>query len=130
MLTPEDLNSLKQIVAASEDRILERTAAGITDSEERTAAGITDSEERTTADITASEERTTASIAASEKRILEASAEQSRAMQTELLRGIGAFARGNFARMHTLESAEADTRTRVAALEERVTWLETRNRPQ
>jgi hypothetical protein len=50
-------------------------------------------------------------------------------MQTEILKGIEAFARGNFARMHRLETSDAATTERLAALEERVLMLETRQRP-
>jgi hypothetical protein len=45
------------------------------------------------------------------------------------LRGLEAFARGNFARMHRLETSDADTNARITALEERVLMLETRPRP-
>jgi hypothetical protein len=51
-------------------------------------------------------------------------------MQTEILRGIEGFARGNFARMHRLETSDADTNARITALEERVLYLETRRPPQ
>jgi hypothetical protein len=49
-----------------------------------------------------------------------------RDMQSEILRGLQSFARGNFARLHTLESTQGDTNIRLAALEERVLNLETR----
>jgi hypothetical protein len=52
-----------------------------------------------------------------------------RDMQTEILRGIEAFARGNFARMVRLETADASTTQRLAAIEERLLMLETRQRP-
>ena len=67
-----------------------------------------------------------AAIAASEQR----AAERSRDMQTEILRGIEAFARGNFSRMHRIETSDTDTNTRIGALEERVLYLETRRPPQ
>jgi hypothetical protein len=51
-------------------------------------------------------------------------------MQTEILRGIEAFARGNFTRMHRIETSDADTNARIGALEERVLYLETRRPPQ
>jgi hypothetical protein len=35
----------------------------------------------------------------------------------------------NFARMHRLETSDADTNARITALEERVLMLETRPRP-
>ena len=54
-------------------------------------------------------------------------------MQTEILKGLESFARGNFARFHTVDArAQAietnliDNNTRLAALEERVFYLETR----
>ena len=64
----------------------------------------------------------TAIVAAAEQRTIEAM----RAMQTEILGGLEGFARGNFARMHRLETSDADTNTRITALEERVLYLETR----
>ena len=64
-------------------------------------------------------------ITASEAR----SQEFARDLQTEILTGLQAFARGNFARMHTLESNQTDNNTRLAALEERVLNLETRRPP-
>ncbi|MEO8597353.1 MAG: hypothetical protein ABI759_28805 [Candidatus Solibacter sp.] len=60
----------------------------------------------------------------------ERAAERSRDMRTELLTGLAAFARGNFARFHSVESVQTDTQTRIAALEERVMNLETRRPPQ
>jgi hypothetical protein len=67
----------------------------------------------------------TAIVGAAEQRTIEAM----RDMQTEILKGIEAFARGNFARMHRLETSDAATTERLAALEERVLMLETRQRP-
>jgi len=55
--------------------------------------------------------------------------EAMRDMQTEILKGIEAFARGNFARMHRLETSDTATNARIEALEERVLMLETRQRP-
>lgn len=66
-----------------------------------------------------------AAIAAAEQR----AAERSRDARTEILRGIEAFARGNFSRMHRLEISDADTNARLGALEERVLYLETRRPP-
>jgi hypothetical protein len=80
---------------------------------------------------------TNAAIATTEQRVLQASAaaeqravERARDMQTEILRGIEAFARGNFSRMHRIETSDTDTNTRIGALEERVLYLETRRPPQ
>jgi hypothetical protein len=75
-----------------------------------------------TAIVAAAEQRTDTRIEAAEQRTIEAM----RAMQTEILRGLEGFARGNFARMHRLETSDADTNTRITALEERVLYLETR----
>jgi len=55
--------------------------------------------------------------------------EAMRDMQTEILKGIEAFARGNFARMHRIEVSDNATNARIEALEERVLMLETRQRP-
>jgi hypothetical protein len=49
-----------------------------------------------------------------------------RDMQTEILRGLERFARGNFARLHRLEVSDNDLNERVNALEERVLAIETR----
>jgi hypothetical protein len=57
-----------------------------------------------------------------ETRLLEAM----RDMQTEILRGMERFARGNYTRMHRLESSDVDINERVNVLEERVMALETR----
>ncbi len=76
----------------------------------------------TAAAIAAAQADTAAAITAAEQR----AAKLARDMQTEILRGIEAFARGNFARMHRLETSDADTNARITALEERVLYLETR----
>jgi len=68
-------------------------------------------------------------VTAAEQRIEEHAAETARGMQTEILRGLESFARGNFARFHTVESNQTDLNTRMAALEERVLYLETRRPP-
>jgi hypothetical protein len=82
---------------------------------------------------TAAEQRITAAIAAAEER----AAERARDLQTEILRGLESFARGNHARFnsvetrqHATEERQAATETRIAALEERVLYLETRRPPQ
>ena len=72
--------------------------------------------------ITAAGEGTAAELKALETR----AQETARNMQTEILRGIEALARGNFARMHRIETSDTDTNTRITALEERVLYLETR----
>jgi hypothetical protein len=91
--------------------------------------------------IAASEQRTSAAIgaaigaaiAASEQRTVDRLTEVMRDMQTEILTGLQAFARGNFTRFKTLEarvqttdSNVLDNNARIAALEERVLYLETR----
>lgn len=52
--------------------------------------------------------------------------EAMRDIQTEILRGLERFSRGNFTRMHRLESSDVDLNERINAIEERVTALETR----
>jgi hypothetical protein len=69
--------------------------------------------------------RVAAHVSASEQRLIETM----RAMQTEILRGLETFARGNFARMVRLETSNAATVEQLAALEERVLRLETRLKP-
>ena len=72
----------------------------------------------------------TTAIAAAEERIVDRLTEVMRDMQTEILTGLQAFARGNFTRFHTVESTQTDLNIRMAALEERVMYLETRRPPQ
>ena len=72
----------------------------------------------------------TTAIAAAEERIVDRLTEVMRDMQTEMLTGLQAFARGNFTRFHTVESTQTDLNIRMAALEERVMYLETRRPPQ
>ena len=55
--------------------------------------------------------------------------EAMRDMQTGILKGIEASARGNFARMHRLEASDSATAERLAAIEDRLLMLETRQRP-
>ena len=52
--------------------------------------------------------------------------ETMRDMQSELLRGLERFSRGNFSRLHRLETSDNDLNDRITALEERVMALETR----
>jgi hypothetical protein len=80
-------------------------------------------------DLATAVQQVTDAIVASEAR----AAEHARDLQTELLTGMEAFARGNFTRFHTLEkrvsntdSNVIDNNDRLAALEERVLYLETR----
>jgi hypothetical protein len=80
--------------------------------------------EQITVIVAAAEQRTALAIAAAKAETVEAM----RDMQTEILRGIEAFARGNFARMNRLESSDATTQ-RLAAIEDRLLALEMRQRP-
>jgi hypothetical protein len=129
-MTPEDAEQITAIVAAAEQRITTTLATTLTGtvaaSEQRTAQAIGQaieaSEQRTAEAFAAAEQRTAQAIAAAKDQTVEAL----RDMQTEMLRGIEAFARGNFARLHRIETSDADTNTRISALEERVLYLETR----
>ena len=85
--------------------------------------------ELTTA-VAAAEQRTAEALAAAEERIVDRLTEVMRDMQTEILKGLQAFAKGNFARFNSLESNQTDINIRLAALEERVMYLETRRPPQ
>jgi hypothetical protein len=73
----------------------------------------------------AAEARIAGAITTAQDRTVEAM----RDMQSEILRGIEAFARGNFARMVRLETADASTTQRPAAIEENLLALETRQHP-
>ena len=46
-----------------------------------------------------------------------------RDMQTEILRGLERFAKGNFTRIHRLESSDSDLNERINTLEERILAL-------
>jgi hypothetical protein len=54
-------------------------------------------------------------IAAPEERIVDRLTEVMRDMQTEILTGLQAFAKGNFARFNSLESTQTDLNIRMAA---------------
>lgn len=103
-MTPEDLEQIRAIVHSE----------------------ITSEIAEAKAELKAEIAEVKAEIKASEER----SQEFARDLQTEILTGLQQFARGNFARMHTLEGNQADINVRLAALEERVLYLETRRRPQ
>jgi hypothetical protein len=84
-------------------------------------------------DLAAAEQRITTTIASAIATAEERADERARDMQTEILKGLESFARGHFARFHTVDArAQAietnliDNNTRLAALEERVFYLETR----
>ena len=72
----------------------------------------------------------TTAVVAAEQRIVDRLTEVMRDMQTEILTGLQAFAKGNFARFNSLESNQTDINIRLAAPEERVMYLETRRPPQ
>jgi hypothetical protein len=55
--------------------------------------------------ITAAEDRLNANVTKAKDETVEAM----RDMQTEILKGLEGFARGNFARMHSLEAGDAAT---------------------
>jgi hypothetical protein len=76
-------------------------------------------------EIAAAELRIAAVVTTAQDRTIEALHD----MQSEILHGIEAFARGNFARMVRLETANASTTQRLAAIEERLLALETRQHP-
>jgi hypothetical protein len=80
--------------------------------------------------IDAAERRITTNLTSVVVAAEQRAAERARDLQTEALRGLEAFARGNFARFHSVESNQTDLNTRMAALEERVLYLETRRPPQ
>ena len=80
--------------------------------------------------IDAAEQRTAEAIATAKRQTVDELTEVMRDMQTEILTGLQAFARGNFTRFHTVESTQTDINIRLAALEERVMYLETRRPPQ
>jgi hypothetical protein len=83
--------------------------------------------EQITAIVGAAEHRMAETVGAAKAETIEAM----RDIQTEILSGIEALARGNLARMHRLETSDSTTNARITALEERVLYLETRQpRPQ
>src|ERR1035437_4510692 len=72
----------------------------------------------------------TTAIDSAEQRIIDRLTAVMRDLQTEILIGLQAFARGNSARFNSLESHQSDINIRLAAIEERVMYLETRRPPQ
>jgi hypothetical protein len=69
-------------------------------------------------------------ITAAEQRIVDRLTVVIHDVQTEILKGLASIAKGNFARFNSLESHQTDLDIRMAALEERVMYLETRRPPQ
>ena len=125
-ITLADLNRLGKTITAAVATAKAESTAAIAAAQTELTAAIATAQAESTAAIATAQAESTAAIAAAEQR----SSERSRDMQTEILRGIEAFARGNFARMHRLETSDADTNARITALEERVLYLETRRPPQ
>lgn len=115
-MTAEDIEQITAIVGASEQRTAEVINAAVAASEQRTAGVIT-------AAVAAPEQRTAETVKAAK----DSTIEEMRDMQTEILRGIEAFARGNFARTRRFETPDADRNARITALEERVVYLEIRH---
>src|ERR1019366_7649259 len=112
-VTPEDLAQIAAIVDAAEQRItrnaqeaLDRTTQAI---REEISTGDARTVEAIREEISRGDARTIEAIreeiSTGDARTIEAM----RDMQSEILRGIEAFARGNFARMVRLEHADAAT---------------------
>jgi hypothetical protein len=114
-MTPEDLAQITAIVDAAEQRI---TAAGEARAQQ-TARNTQEALDRAT-------QAMREEIGTGDARTIKAM----RDMQSEILRGIEGFARGNFARMVRLEHADAATTERLAAIEQRLLDLETRQPPR
>ena len=103
-MTSEDLAQIAAIVDAAEQRITRNTQEALDLATQALREEISTGDARTI--------------------------EAMRDMQSEILRGIEAFARGNFARMVRLEHADAATTERLAAIEQRLLDLETRQPPR
>jgi hypothetical protein len=106
-LDSNDLEQIRGIVAAAKSE---------------TSAEIAAAKSETSAEIAAAKSETSAEIAAAKGETVEAM----RDMQTEVLRGLERFSRGNFAHLHRLEASDSDIWKALTALEERVMALETR----
>ena len=118
-VTPEDLAQIAAIVDAAEQRITAASEQRITAATQQTARNTQEALDRAT-------QAMREEIGTGDARTIEAT----RDMQSEILRGIEAFARGNFARMVRLEHADAATTERLAAIEQRLLDLETRQPPR
>jgi len=81
-------------------------------------------------DLAAAVDQLTSDIAAARQQTVDQLTETMRDMQSEILRGLETFARGNFVRLHTLESNQSDMTLRLAVIEERLLNLEMRRPPQ
>ncbi len=69
-------------------------------------------------------------VTAARRDTVDALTEVLRDVQAEILKGLQAVAEDSFARFRSLESNQADINIRMAALEERVLYLETRRPTQ
>ena len=98
-MSPEDLQQIAALIAASEQRILAAIAAEIA--------------------------TVRAEIAAAEAR----AQEFARDIETSLLRAFHGHAKGQTARLHSAEVISSDLAVRIAALEERMLNVETRRPP-
>ena len=124
-MTPEDIAQITAIVATAKDEVTAVVTSAKDETIEQVTAIVATSKDEVTAIVATAKDEVTAIVATAKDQTIEAM----RDMQTEILRGIEAFARGNFARMHRIETSDADTNARITALEERVLMLETRQRP-
>ena len=124
-MTPEDIAQITAIVATAKDEVTAVVTSAKDETVEHVTAIVATSRDEVTAIVATAKDEVTAIVATAKDQTIEAM----RDMQTEILRGIEAFARGNFARMHRIETSDADTNARITALEERVLMLETRQRP-
>ena len=122
-MTPEDRTEIQDIVATSEQRITAAVTAGMSTLGAALSAAFS-------AELSAGMSALSAAFSAAFSAAEERAVERARDLQTEVLRGLEAFARGNFARFHSVESNQTDINIRMAALEERVLYLETRRPPQ
>jgi hypothetical protein len=78
-------------------------------------------------DISAADQRMAVAVAAAiaaEHRIEDRLTESMRDMQSEVLRGLERFARGNFARLHALDTRASGADQQLSAFNERITALE------
>jgi phage shock protein A len=117
MTTDDRLDAVAQTVGAVKLDV---------DALKQTVNRIAASQQEIQAAFSVAQAETISAVVAAEQR----AAERARDMQTEILRAIEASARGVSARVHRLETSDADVNARIAALEERVLYLWTGERPQ
>ena len=128
-MTPEDIAQITAIVATAKDEVTAVVTSAKDETIEQVTAIVATSKDEVAAVVTSAKDQTVEQVTAIVATAKDQTIEAMRDMQTEILRGIEAFARGNFARMHRIETSDADTNARITALEERVLMLETRQRP-